>query len=251
VKSLLVSVFMGFFIFSAAATAAENAMFGGGATPIQAFHQAGSTAKSAKLSQPMVKPKLATKPARESQVAQTALQKGHAALQAQLTQLNQTNLMFHQDTDQKIETLSNKNAQLAKQVSRLGEALSLMNQELAQMSPTSHTTFSPTTPSRFDTINQMLKKGSTIALYVLLLAAAILIILLSTRRRQMVTESGEEYDFMGSEEGIPAKLDLAHAYVSMEDYEQANAVLNDVLSHGNSNQRQEAQTLIDDIQKKL
>lgn len=40
----------------------------------------------------------------------------------------------------------------------------------------------------------------------------------------------DEYDFMGSEEGIPAKLDLARAYIDMEEYESADQVLSEVIS---------------------
>ena len=59
------------------------------------------------------------------------------------------------------------------------------------------------------------------------------------------TES--EYDFMGSAESIPAKLDLARAYVAMEDYVSAQAVLKHVFAEGNPQQKQEAQDLLNNM----
>lgn len=53
-----------------------------------------------------------------------------------------------------------------------------------------------------------------------------------------------EYDFMSSDEAIPAKLDLARAYVAMNDEEQARMVLTAVIEKGNQEQRSEALSLI-------
>ena len=56
------------------------------------------------------------------------------------------------------------------------------------------------------------------------------------------TES--EYDFMGSNEGIPAKLDLARAYIDMDDKKSARKVLAEVTKKGNKEQQQAAQELL-------
>ena len=53
-----------------------------------------------------------------------------------------------------------------------------------------------------------------------------------------------EYDFMSSDEAIPAKLDLARAYIAMNDEEQARMVLTTVIEKGNQEQRSEALSLI-------
>ncbi len=53
-----------------------------------------------------------------------------------------------------------------------------------------------------------------------------------------------EYDFMSSDEAIPAKLDLARAYIAMNDEEQARMVLTAVIEKGNQEQRAEALSLI-------
>ena len=46
---------------------------------------------------------------------------------------------------------------------------------------------------------------------------------------------GDEYNFMSSEEGIPARLDLARAYIDMDDIESARSVLQNVLSSSTEN----------------
>ncbi|GEM_PF-4939061 len=56
-----------------------------------------------------------------------------------------------------------------------------------------------------------------------------------------------EYDFMGSTEGIPAKLDLARAYIAMEDYNAARETLNEILEEGNEEHQQEARSLLNKI----
>ena len=57
-------------------------------------------------------------------------------------------------------------------------------------------------------------------------------------------ESQQEYDFMGSPEGVSAKLDLARAYLAMQDFSQMKNVLSEVLSKGNVEQRETAQSLL-------
>lgn len=54
----------------------------------------------------------------------------------------------------------------------------------------------------------------------------------------------DEYDFMGSNEGIPAKLDLARAYIDMQDHVAAKQVLQEILSQGDSAQQAAAQALL-------
>ncbi len=56
-----------------------------------------------------------------------------------------------------------------------------------------------------------------------------------------------EYDFMGSSEGIPAKLDLARAYIAMEDFDSARQTLSEILGEGDDTQCQEARALLKKI----
>ena len=64
-------------------------------------------------------------------------------------------------------------------------------------------------------------------------------------------EDGTEYKIGGSDEDltdeINTKLDLARAYVDMEDAEGARNILEEVLKEGNDGQQQEAQSLLDKL----
>lgn len=57
-------------------------------------------------------------------------------------------------------------------------------------------------------------------------------------------DTRNEYDFMGSDEAIPAKIDLARAYVAMEDYPAAREVIQEVLHKGNAAQKNEAKQIL-------
>ncbi|MBX9586874.1 MAG: hypothetical protein K2X50_06410 [Gammaproteobacteria bacterium] len=57
----------------------------------------------------------------------------------------------------------------------------------------------------------------------------------------------DEYDYLGSQEGVAAKLDLARAYIDMGDSSQAAHVLNEVITHGNEEQRYKARKILADI----
>ena len=57
----------------------------------------------------------------------------------------------------------------------------------------------------------------------------------------------EEYDYMGSSEGIPAKLNLARAYCDMGDHDKARIVLMEITSKGDSEQRKEAREMLINI----
>lgn len=59
--------------------------------------------------------------------------------------------------------------------------------------------------------------------------------------------SETDYDFMASNEAIPAKLDLARAYIAMEDFNAARETLTAVLNEGNEEQRLEAKSLLSKI----
>jgi FimV-like protein len=58
-----------------------------------------------------------------------------------------------------------------------------------------------------------------------------------------------EYDFMSSSEGIPAKLDLARAYIAMEDYILAKETLVEILNETNEEYHPEAKSLLNKIKE--
>jgi len=57
-------------------------------------------------------------------------------------------------------------------------------------------------------------------------------------------DTRDEYDFMSTEQAIPAKLDLARAYMDMGDPNAAKKVLQEVVLKGDETQVHEAKQLI-------
>jgi len=68
-------------------------------------------------------------------------------------------------------------------------------------------------------------------------------------RRKSVSDAegipADEYDLMNSTEGIPAKLNLARAYIEMNNKDLARTLLHQVLKQGDDAQKREAQTLLE------
>ncbi|GAB6068056.1 hypothetical protein JCM13664_13750 [Methylothermus subterraneus] len=58
--------------------------------------------------------------------------------------------------------------------------------------------------------------------------------------------ASESFDLSDQDE-LDTKLDLARAYVEMEDVEAAKEILEEVVSHGSENQKQEAKILLDKL----
>lgn len=56
--------------------------------------------------------------------------------------------------------------------------------------------------------------------------------------------SQQNYDFMNGEEGANAKLDLAQAYIDMDDKESARKVIAEILEYGNDKQKKAAKELL-------
>jgi len=59
----------------------------------------------------------------------------------------------------------------------------------------------------------------------------------------------DEYNYMGSEEGIPAKLNLARAYCDMGLPDKARKVLTEITARGDAQQREQARDLLMDMDK--
>ena len=66
---------------------------------------------------------------------------------------------------------------------------------------------------------------------------------------QKVGADDEEYDYLGSRESIPAKLDLARAYIDMDDRENARIILNTVIQQGDETQKSDAKALLETLSK--
>ena len=109
----------------------------------------------------------------------------------------------------------------------------------------------PTYLSHLESLAGHVTRLQWLVLFSLLLALSLLVtvtkMIKSNRQRisgsKPVSED-DEFDFLNSEEGMVAKLDLARAYLAMQDFNQMRDVLNDVITHGNEDQATQARALL-------
>ncbi len=248
----------------------------GDVIPVQSFQQADTPApeeKPATVNEPtklqdkspteavtVPAPDPAVKPAADHSGNTSSVDHESAAmLQAELTQLNQNNLQFQQQVDERLIELANKDQQLQQQLHQLTQALVLINQELSELKQMGNTVQETqiavpvTSPAVVPasgwvaSLKQHLgPRGFEVASAVVVLLLLLLIWSVWPRRKKETTDNDtkDEYDYMGSAESIPAKLNLARTYVAMEDYSSARQVLGEVMKSGNVEQQQEADELI-------
>ncbi len=310
-KKLLAIVFIGIFVGPLSAFA--TSLFDSGPAVKQSFQQA-ATAKPKSKALPMTKVKAimaaAKREVRQHRVltqatvtrnseaadgAQTvaggvapkaAAHNQASELKAQLSQINQANILFQQQTDQRFEQLATKNTALKGELARMTQALMLLNQEInslnQQVNKAGIKTELPTQvslPAKATSELQRIesKYGSALkyVLYAFIVVLLVFIALFIPRRRQIAklktdvassvsaatailpTNSNDvdddtrsEFDYMSTREATPAKLDLARAYIEMEDYAGARQVLGQVLTTGDAEQQQQAQQLLSKIPQK-
>lgn len=211
--------------------------------------------------------------------------KSGQAVASQVSEMGQSNLLFQQQTNEKIVELSEQNAQLSSNLQRLRKALVLMNEEVSGLNQhlqSLNGQFHPANVGSESQAGGLLHDMNTnfsivIACAVLALAALLLLVFLVLPRRRKVLDTmsapmnaeaatatttqvggartssdddrdtDDEYDFMGSDEAIPAKLDLANAYITMEDFAAATQVLEEVVERGNKDQQEKAKELLKQI----
>ncbi len=81
----------------------------------------------------------------------------------------------------------------------------------------------------------------------LVVLVALLSLVRPRKKAKLKHEEPGEYDFMNTSEAIPAKLDLARAYIAMEDFTAARETLAKILNEGNEEYRREAKALLNKI----
>lgn len=177
-------------------------------------------------------------------------------LQQQLLATQSELLSYKQQNDAKVDTLEKQNALIASQMLLFNERLSTLKNDLTiKINAIDKNANLPASP--FGYLPQ-----SKVAWWILL-GAVFLIVLLwmpSAKKEQQKNkerknkerqepivsdpELGGEYDFMNSKEAIPAKLDLARAYINMDDFLSAQQVLKEVIKKGDQTERQQAEQLL-------
>ncbi len=155
---------------------------------------------------------------------------------------------------------------LNQEVSQLNQNLQLARQQMMGESggilPSKVTTKTQPGASWFQQFENRFGKNSKYFVYAAVILVLIALLLLISFRGNKQKKSknnskplpgnsdeevADEYDFMGSEEAIPAKLDLARSYLAMEDYLAASKVLEEIVAKGSSSQQKEAEKLLQKI----
>ena len=181
------------------------------------------------------------------------------------------NGLFQNATNQRLDALEQSEAGVQAKMAQFAEAISMineqevqLNQQVQQMSKQLSPAFNAGVDKSAAATSSILNavQGDTHAkktqyvLYVILLLLVIIILLMLMPRRsafrlETVASSSEsvvaDYDVMASEEGVSTKLDLARAYIAMEDYQAASHILAEVKKMGNKQQRVDADKMSRDI----
>jgi FimV-like protein len=186
-----------------------------------------------------------------------------------VTRLAQNQQMTQQLDMQQMHVLQQQNTSLQDQISKMAQAMTLMHQQVAAIGAevVSLEKVAAALPAQ-----KPASQGSQLwnsflhSVYFKIVSGALALLLIGfvwwlTGRMPITSntakpdiaagaDSNADYDFLSSEDAIPAKLDLARAYIAMEDFNASTVVLNDVFVQGNSEQKQEAQTLLNQIKQK-
>jgi len=176
-------------------------------------------------------------------------------LEDQLSTLNAQVAQYQKQNDSHFSTLQGQVLVLQSRLTSMSKAVTILhqNQVLLQnrLNPVDAATISGASVSIWQRLTQHMAHYYLI--YIMVIILLLLIVFYFFVPRQSVDASGkqvqssQEYDFLGSPEGVSAKLDLARAYFAMQDFVQMRAILQEVLKIGDTEQRRVAQSLMDDI----
>ncbi len=185
-------------------------------------------------------------------------------LEDRFTQFTQAYLLTQQENKQELALLTQKTMALQSEIEQLMGVLKSLSAQVDQTKVQMATQHYKLEQLAGNSIQAALTKASgfinnenNTVLMLVLLALLILWLLVHRIRKHKVAlkaqqsssssnddDTKNEYDFMGSSEGIPAQLDLARAYMAMENYVAANAVLQRVVAKGDAIQQQQAKELL-------
>ena len=173
------------------------------------------------------------------------------ALQAQIVRLAQMTNSTQQQLSDRLTAVSQQNRELEKKLAGMTKAMQQMQLVINQMGDSSSD--ASTAPSPVAGANTKIVQAWKPWLIVLSGVVVLLLLLniysIWSARHYAAQSSGvgeldEEYDFMGTEEAMPAKLDLARAYVQMGDAVQAREVLEEIMASKNPDYVTQAQALM-------
>ena len=175
------------------------------------------------------------------------------SLQAQIVRLGQMTTSSQQQMSDRITALSKQNQLLEQKINDVIKVIQPMQKVVMQMDAKPATQSVPQPVSvTSDQTARWFPWLVLLSVLVLLLVVANLYTLRLVRRQPSTPSSltssqdelEEEYNFMATEEAIPAKLDLVRAYIEMNDYQQAREVLTEILACKNPEFIAQAEVLL-------
>jgi FimV-like protein len=193
-----------------------------------------------------------------------------ASLQDQITLINQNSVIFAQTVNAKFEGLSNQVTDLDGRVQALSQAMQLMNQEVEALRSgvfAGAVNAAQSGKSASGSPKGLSRYGVYDYVFWVVVLGLVTVILSFFRRNkaqapvasapvaptatkaQAPVDLEGDYDYLGSQESMPAKLNLARAYVAMGNLADAKQVLDDVMQNGDNKQRMEAEALLKKIAK--
>lgn len=181
-------------------------------------------------------------------------------LQTQYSNVGKALLNFDQQYQSQVTGLVQDDMALQNQVAKLQQQIGQLQQQIGGLQDKITKLNQPSQFAMLVTpyIKYLQQSLGKIGFYLLVVGVIVVLLffiwlLWPWRKRGKKTVVAEEkdmeseYDFMGSKEGIPAKLDLARAYVDMDDKEGARKVLAEIVEQGNEEQQAEAKQLLEQI----
>ncbi len=225
-----------------------NAIPGNAPVPVQRFEQAGTATPAAPTPAPVPAPaSVATAPATTPASTPTDVPAATAVVSAgtlkdALLQLNKNVLQYQQQNDAKMLILGAQVSTNASEITRLDKALTLLNQEVSAASP------GLVKADDLSNWSSHLNVWFAFAGALIILFALLVLLRKMLKKKPKVAVEADdtegEYDYMGSAESIPAKLNLAHAYIKMENFTGAKEVLQEVIQKGTEEQKSTAKELL-------
>lgn len=171
------------------------------------------------------------------------------ALQAQIVRFAQMTNSTQQQLSDRLAAVSKQNQQLEKKLASMTKAMQQMQLVIDQIGDSSSNAAPPPAAGVNSKMVQAWKPWLMALSVVVVLLLLLNVYSIWSARHQSTRSSSpgeldEEYDFMSTEEAIPAKLDLARAYVQMGDATQAREVLEEILASKNPDYVTQAKALM-------
>lgn len=185
------------------------------------------------------------------------VQQNLTELQTQLQKISADFNDFKQQMTTRIDVIAASNNSTENKIATLSQSLNAADQKMLALQKAQ----AVSQQGLLNRVSQTLESwGEYVNFEVALIIFGLVIVLLigwwwhhhHGKKKKLLPESPSstentqgEYDLMNSAEGIPAKLNLARAYIEMSNKSEAYNVLQEVLQQGNEAQKQEAKGLLE------